>query len=110
MNIICSLLSDNDIKFYRGYKDNLKVLFWLKYQCRNSGRRTFSVFEKFKQIQVAVDADRNGIEQLLLQPKSQSDYSMTLSAPKGEGRILYFTDFYGDLYSDDWILHHWKFT
>ena len=93
----------------RGYKRQSKgfILAQANTNAEILGDEPFQFFEKFKQIQVAVDADRkNGIEQLLLQPENPEvillDDAFQHRMVKAGFYILLTS--YDDLYSDDWIL------
>ena len=93
----------------RGYKRQSKgfILAQANANAKILGDEPFQFFEKFKQIQVAVDADRkNGIEQLLSQPEKPQvillDDAFQHRTVKAGFYIL--LTYYGDLYSDDWIL------
>ncbi len=71
------------------------------------GDEPYQFFQKFPNIQVAVDANRkNGIEQLLLQPEKPEvillDDAFQHRKVKA-GFYILLTSF-GDLYSDDWML------
>ncbi|CAM4017135.1 tetraacyldisaccharide 4'-kinase [Flavobacterium weaverense] len=93
----------------RGYKRESKG-FILADESSNAkilGDEPFQFFEKFKNIQVAVDADRkNGIEQLLSQNSKPEvillDDAYQHRKVKAGFYILLTT--YGDLYIDDFIL------
>ncbi len=71
------------------------------------GDEPFQYYEKFKDIQVAVDADRkNGIEQLLSQ-KDKPDLILLDDAfqhRKVKAGFYILLTSYGDLYSDDFML------
>ncbi len=93
----------------RGYKRESKgfILAQSNANAKIIGDEPFQFFEKFKQIQVAVDADRkNGIEQLLLQPEKPEvillDDAFQHRKVKA-GFYILLTSF-GDLYSDDFML------
>lgn len=71
------------------------------------GDEPFQFFEKFKGIQVAVDADRkNGIEQLLLQPTKPEVILLddAFQHRKVKAGFYILLTSYGDLYSDDFML------
>ena len=93
----------------RGYKRQSKG-FVLADETSNAltlGDEPYQFFTKFKNIQVAVDANRkNGIEQLLSQKVKPEiillDDAFQHRKVKASFYILLTT--YGDLFSDDWIL------
>ncbi|MBC7525388.1 MAG: tetraacyldisaccharide 4'-kinase [Flavobacterium sp.] len=105
------LLSD-DFKIAtlsRGYKRKSKgfVLASKKETASTLGDEPFQFYEKFKNIQVAVDADRkNGIEQLLLQNQKPNiillDDAFQHRKVKAGFYILLTT--YTDLFCDDFVL------
>lgn len=93
----------------RGYKRQSKgfILAQANTNTKILGDEPFQFFEKFKQIQVAVDADRkNGIEQLLLQPEKPEVILLddAFQHRKVKAGFYILLTSYGDLYSDDWIL------
>src|SRR5436190_16710825 len=93
----------------RGYKRKSEG-FVLANESSNAeilGDEPFQFFRKFRDIQVAVDADRkNGIEQLLAQPEKPEmillDDAYQHRRVKAGFYILLTA--YGDLYADDFIL------
>lgn len=71
------------------------------------GDEPFQYYEKFKNIQVAVDADRkNGIEQLLSQPNKPEIILLDDAFQHRKVRAGFYIllTSYGDLYSDDFML------
>ena len=93
----------------RGYKRRSKgfILAQANTNAEILGDEPFQFFEKFKQIQVAVDADRkNGIEQLLLRPEKPEVILLddAFQHRKVKAGFYILLTSYGDLYSDDWIL------
>ncbi|MBX9807886.1 MAG: tetraacyldisaccharide 4'-kinase [Flavobacteriaceae bacterium] len=71
------------------------------------GDEPFQFYSKFKNIQVAVDADRkNGIEQLLLQPEKPDVILLddAFQHRKVKAGFYILLTSYGDLYSDDFML------
>lgn len=93
----------------RGYKRQSKgfILAQANTNAEILGDEPFQFFEKFKQIQVAVDADRkNGIEQLLLQPENPEVILLddAFQHRKVKAGFYILLTSYDDLYSDDWIL------
>lgn len=93
----------------RGYKRQSKgfILAQANTNAEILGDEPFQFFEKFKQIQVAVDADRkNGIEQLLLQPENPEVILLddAFQHRKVKAGFYILLTSYNDLYSDDWIL------
>ena len=93
----------------RGYKRQSKgfILAQANANAKILGDEPLQFFEKFKQIQVAVDADRkNGIEQLLLQPEKPEVILLddAFQHRKVKAGFYILLTSYGDLYSNDWIL------
>ena len=93
----------------RGYKRKSEgfVLADSNSNAENLGDEPFQFYSKFKNIQVAVDADRkNGIEQLLSQSEKPElillDDAFQHRKVKAGFYILLTS--YGDLYSDDFLL------
>lgn len=71
------------------------------------GDEPFQFYEKFNNIQVAVDADRkNGIEQLLSQPEKPEVILLddAFQHRKVKAGFYILLTSYGDLYSDDFML------
>src|SRR6187402_2887550 len=71
------------------------------------GDEPFQFFQKFKNVQVAVDANRkNGIEQLLSQPEKPEVILLddAYQHRKVKAGFYILLTAYGDLYSDDFIL------
>ena len=71
------------------------------------GDEPFQFYQKFKNIQVAVDADRkNGIEQLLSQPEKPDIILLddAFQHRKVKAGFYILLTSYGDLYSDDFML------
>ena len=93
----------------RGYKRKSKG-FTLADSTSNSenlGDEPFQFFSKFKNIQVAVDADRkNGIEQLLSQTEKPDVFLLddAFQHRKVKAGLYILLTSYGDLYSDDFML------
>jgi len=93
----------------RGYKRQSKG-FILADSTSNAeilGDEPFQFYKKFKNIQVAVDADRkNGIEQLLLQPEKPEVILLddAFQHRKVKAGFYILLTSYGDLYSDDFML------
>jgi tetraacyldisaccharide 4'-kinase len=105
------LLSDayNVATLSRGYKRQSTgfILAQANSNAKILGDEPFQFFQKFKKIQVAVDAVRkNGIEQLLLQ-KSKPEVILLDDAfqhRKVKAGFYILLTCYGDLYSDDFML------
>ena len=93
----------------RGYKRESKgfILAQTNATAKILGDEPYQFFEKFKNIQVAVDADRkNGIEQLLAQ-KDKPDVILLDDAfqhRKVKAGFYILLTSYGELFSDDFIL------
>jgi len=93
----------------RGYKRQSKG-FILADSTSNAeilGDEPFQFYKKFKNIQVAVDADRkNGIEQLLLQPEKPEVILLddAFQHRKVKAGFYILLTSYGDLYSYDFML------
>lgn len=93
----------------RGYKRQSKG-FVLADKTSNAailGDEPFQFFQKFKNIQVAVDANRtNGIQQLLLQSKKPEIILLddAFQHRKVKAGFYILLTSYGDLYVDDWML------
>jgi tetraacyldisaccharide 4'-kinase len=93
----------------RGYKRQSKG-FVLANSSSNAvilGDEPFQFYTKFKNIQVAVDADRkNGIEQLLSQPEKPEIILLddAFQHRKVKAGFYILLTSYGDLYSDDFML------
>ena len=93
----------------RGYKRESEgfILAQANTTAKILGDEPFQFFQKFKNIQVAVDADRkNGIEQLLAQ-KSRPEVVLLDDAfqhRKVKAGFYILLTSYGDLYCDDFIL------
>ena len=93
----------------RGYKRESKgfILAQANATAKILGDEPFQFFEKFKNIQVAVDANRkNGIEQLLTQ-KDKPDVILLDDAfqhRKVKAGFYILLTSYGELFSDDFIL------
>ncbi|MCC9071621.1 tetraacyldisaccharide 4'-kinase [Flavobacterium sp. F-65] len=71
------------------------------------GDEPFQFFQKFKNIQVAVDANRtNGIQQLLSQPQKPEIILLddAFQHRKVKAGFYILLTSYGDLYADDWML------
>ena len=71
------------------------------------GDEPFQFFQKFKNIQVAVDANRtNGIQQLLSQSKKPEIILLddAFQHRKVKAGFYILLTSYGDLYADDWML------
>ena len=71
------------------------------------GDEPYQFFQKFPNIQVAVDANRtNGIEQLLSQPEKPEVILLddAFQHRKVKAGFYILLTSYGDLYSDDWML------
>ncbi|MCV9930314.1 tetraacyldisaccharide 4'-kinase [Flavobacterium sp. LS1R49] len=71
------------------------------------GDEPFQFFQKFKNIQVAVDANRtNGIQKLLSQPKKPQIILLddAFQHRKVKAGFYILLTSYGDLYADDWML------
>lgn len=93
----------------RGYKRESKgfILAQANSNAKIIGDEPFQFYEKFKEIQVAVDADRkNGIEQLLLQVEKPEVILLddAFQHRKVKAGFYILLTSYGDLYADDWIL------
>lgn len=93
----------------RGYKRQSKgfVLADSTSNAENLGDEPFQFFTKFKNIQVAVDADRkNGIEQLLSQQEKPDVLLLddAFQHRKVKAGLYILLTSYGDLYSDDFML------
>jgi tetraacyldisaccharide 4'-kinase len=93
----------------RGYKRQSEG-FILANETSNAlqlGDEPFQFFQKFKNIQVAVDANRkNGIEQLLSQPNKPNVILLddAFQHRKVKAGFYILLTSYGDLYSDDFML------
>lgn len=71
------------------------------------GDEPFQFFQKFKNIQVAVDVNRtNGIQQLLSQPQKPEIILLddAFQHRKVKAGFYILLTSYGDLYADDWML------
>jgi tetraacyldisaccharide 4'-kinase len=93
----------------RGYKRQSKgfVLADSNSNAEILGDEPFQFYTKFKNIQVAVDADRkNGIEQLLSQPEKPQIILLddAFQHRKVKAGFYILLTSYGDLYSDDYML------
>ncbi|WP_269227938.1 tetraacyldisaccharide 4'-kinase [Flavobacterium eburneipallidum] len=103
----------------RGYKRQSEgfVLADSNSNARILGDEPFQFYQKFKNIQVAVDADRkNGIEKLLSQPQTRGIAEQSEAKPdvillddafqhrKVKAGFYILLTSYGDLYSDDFML------
>ena len=93
----------------RGYKRQSKgfILADANSNAAILGDEPFQFFKKFKNIQVAVDADRkNGIEQLLAQPIKPEVVLLddAFQHRKVKAGFYILLTSYGDLYSDDCML------
>jgi len=93
----------------RGYKRKSKGFILADKQATAEilGDEPFQFYQKFPNIQVAVDANRkNGIEQLLTQ-KNKPDVILLDDAfqhRKVKAGLYILLTAYGDLYADDWML------
>jgi len=93
----------------RGYKRQSKGFVLADYTSNAAilGDEPFQFFSKFKNIQVAVDADRkNGIEQLLSLPEKPEIILLddAFQHRKVKAGFYILLTSYGDLYSDDYML------
>jgi tetraacyldisaccharide 4'-kinase len=93
----------------RGYKRQSKgfILAEASSNAATLGDEPFQFFQKFKNIQVAVDADRkNGIEQLLSLPEKPEVILLddAFQHRKVKAGFYILLTSYGDLYSDDFML------
>jgi tetraacyldisaccharide 4'-kinase len=93
----------------RGYKRQSKgfILAEASSNAATLGDEPFQFFQKFKNIQVAVDADRkNGIEQLLSQTEKPEIILLddAFQHRKVKAGFYILLTSYGDLYSDDYML------
>lgn len=93
----------------RGYKRQSKgfILAEASSNAAILGDEPFQFFQKFKNIQVAVDADRkNGIEQLLSLPEKPEVILLddAFQHRKVKAGFYILLTSYGDLYSDDFML------
>ncbi|GEP50471.1 tetraacyldisaccharide 4'-kinase [Flavobacterium noncentrifugens] len=92
----------------RGYKRKSKgfILADANASAEILGDEPFQFYQKFPQINVAVDADRkNGIEQLLVQSKPEIILlDDAFQHRKVNAGFYILLTAYGDLYADDWML------